>query len=582
MDAPKLKDTFHGSHQFLTPLRRDGLIALAAVAAHLLYLLVAQMGRGHFGFPLDDAWIYQTYARNLARAGQWAFVAGVPSSGSTSVLWTLIVLPGHLLPFDPCLWTQAMGLLMLAALGLGAARLFPTSSLRLSLAVGLAAALEWHLAWAAASGMETALFAALLMWFWVWVRRRNPAVRGQRWQDGLWLGVWGGMLLLARPEGVLAAGVAGTYGLLKRGRLIDKVRWVALAAVGFALLLVPFLALNLSTSGTLWPNTFYAKQTEYAVLWQVPYLRRLFDQVAAAFVGPQVVLAPALAVEIVRLARRRPFNWAEALPLGWVLLHWALYAARLPVTHQHGRYAIPTVPLVVAYGVRGMVSIIKPRAQQGMVRVGSLTWLLAVVALFPLFLAALGAPAYAQDVDFIEMEMVATARWLAEHTTPDAVIAAHDIGALGYFAPRPLVDLAGLVSPDVLPYMHDADALHAYILASGAEYLVIFPAWSETYARLVARPAYFPIWSAAEQANYRPLSNLGPMTVYEVRRVGDFPRRAGLTPQPPLHAVERGSYPHPRPLSQRERGASLIPAPFSAASLGGLSPHTPPCRCGRG
>jgi len=31
----------------------------------------------------------------------------------------------------------------------------------------------------------------------------------------------------------------------------------------------------------------------------------------------------------------------------------------------------------------------------------------------------------------------------------DDLIAAHDIGAIGYFAPRPILDLAGLISPDV-------------------------------------------------------------------------------------------------------------------------------------
>ena len=40
------------------------------------------------GFPLDDAWIHQTYARNLARSGQLAFVHGVPSAGSTAPLWS--------------------------------------------------------------------------------------------------------------------------------------------------------------------------------------------------------------------------------------------------------------------------------------------------------------------------------------------------------------------------------------------------------------------------------------------------------------------------------------------------------------
>jgi len=36
-----------------------------------------------FGFPLDDAWIHQTYARNLGLSGMMAFTPGEPSAGST-------------------------------------------------------------------------------------------------------------------------------------------------------------------------------------------------------------------------------------------------------------------------------------------------------------------------------------------------------------------------------------------------------------------------------------------------------------------------------------------------------------------
>ena len=72
-------------------LRRDGLIALAALLAVTGMLLYVRMTQGVWGFPLDDGWIYQTYARNLARTGQWAFVSGVPSTGSTSVWWTLLL-----------------------------------------------------------------------------------------------------------------------------------------------------------------------------------------------------------------------------------------------------------------------------------------------------------------------------------------------------------------------------------------------------------------------------------------------------------------------------------------------------------
>ena len=36
-----------------------------------------------FGFPLDDAWIHQTYARNLGLRGMMAFSPDELSTGST-------------------------------------------------------------------------------------------------------------------------------------------------------------------------------------------------------------------------------------------------------------------------------------------------------------------------------------------------------------------------------------------------------------------------------------------------------------------------------------------------------------------
>ena len=511
----------------LSPRLRDGLIILACVAAQALYLLLTRYGYHRFGFPLDDAWIYQTYARNLAQSGQWAFIPGVPSTGSTSVLWTLILAPGHLLPLDPRWWTHFAGLLTLIATALGAARLLEDEedSLPVSLAVGLAVAVEWHLVWAAASGMETGLFAALLVWFWVWLRRHDPVGTAHHWRNGLALGLWGGLLMLTRPEGVLALGVAGLYGLFRPGRLTARLRWGLAAGLGFMLLLLPFFGLNVAVSGTPWPNTFYAKQTEYAPLWARPYPLRLLDQAAISVVGAQVLLLPGLLFELWNRLRRRPPEWSALIPWVWGIAHWALYAARLPVTYQHGRYAIPVVPLLVIYGVRGAARLARPHAPQRLIRLASLSWLLSAAALFPLMAGVLGAPAYARDVTFIEDEMVATALWVTENTPPDAVLAAHDIGALGYFAPRPLLDLAGLVSPDVIPFMLDPARLAAYIVEGGADYLIVFPHWNDAYEALVADPRFCPVWSTAERgvSSSLPPSGLGPMTVYEVRAANGCP-----------------------------------------------------------
>jgi hypothetical protein len=100
----------------------------------------------------------------------------------------------------------------------------------------------------------------------------------------------------------------------------------------------------------------------------------------------------------------------------------------------------------------------------------------------------LGARAYASDVAFIQGEMVATARWLEHHVTPGALIAVHDIGAIGYFTPRPLLDLAGLVTPDVIPFMTDEARLVEFMQQQGADYVVFFPDWSDAYRRMARDP----------------------------------------------------------------------------------------------
>jgi len=53
----------------------------------------------------------------------------------------------------------------------------------------------------------------------------------------------------------------------------------------------------------------------------------------------------------------------------------------------------------------------------------------------------------------------------------------HDIGAIGYFTQNPLIDLAGLVTPDVVPFIRDETRLAGYLDAANAEYLITFPSW---------------------------------------------------------------------------------------------------------
>jgi hypothetical protein len=505
----------------LTPQLRDTLIAAACIVAQATYLIVARLGFDQFGFPLDDAWIFQTYARSLVGGGGWAFVPGQPSTGSTSMLWTPLIVPAYFAHLDPLWWTHLLGLLTLIVAALGAARFFGDEANLTSLVIGLAVAFDWHLVWAAASGMETGLFAALVIWFWVWLRRRAAGEDFFAWRGGLMLGVWGGVLMLARPEGVLLLAVGGLAGLLRPGKMEARLRWGLMAGLGFLSILAPFVLLNASINGSPWPNTFAAKQTEYAALRLLPYPVRFLAQMAASFVGMQILLIPGLLFAVWEDVRRKPIDWLSVAPLVWVILHWALYAARLPVTYQHGRYAIPTIPILVIVGVRGMLRLARLDDPRRLSRLLSLTWVAAALLLSPLFMGVLGAPAYGRDVTFIESEMVTAARWLDAHTPPDAVIAAHDIGALGYYAPREIVDLAGLISPSVVPFMTEPDRLLDFVLENDADYLVVFPRWSAAYQAMVDDPRLCRVWGTDQNEGYvENPSGTGPMTVYAVDSAG--------------------------------------------------------------
>src|SRR5512133_2117906 len=101
--------------RLLLPRRLPWVLLIGAVLSVAGYLLTSGRTYG-IGFPLDDAWIHQTYARNLAQYGQWAFFPGQPSAGSTAPLWSALLALGDLLHLGPYIWAYLVGGLSLFGL----------------------------------------------------------------------------------------------------------------------------------------------------------------------------------------------------------------------------------------------------------------------------------------------------------------------------------------------------------------------------------------------------------------------------------------------------------------------------------
>jgi hypothetical protein len=488
----------------LTALRRVPPVVLyfaLAIIAGLVYLAASRAG-GFVGFPLDDAWIHQTYARNLASTGEFAFVAGQPSAGSTSPLWTALLAVGYLLRIDYHLWAYSLGVGLLAVNAWLVHRLvlrwwpFATPA---AIAAGLFIVLEWHLVWAAVSGMETLLFCAGVLLVLV---LPVPAFAGVA-------GFVTGLAVLARPDAIILLPFLLARIVLKRksGKPADAIGPPVVALLGFATVFVPYLLFNRALSGSVWPNTFYAKQAEYAILVKAPLLYRLAAAGMLPFVGAQVLLLPGIAAAIWRGWRER--HWELLLAAGWCLVFAGAYAVRLPVVYQHGRYLIPTIPVWIALGAGGVFALLRLSAASWLPRVVSRVWLAALAMLGIVFWGQ-GAIAYQHDVQFIESEMVATAHWVNANTPTGALVAAHDIGALGYFGGRRLLDLAGLVSPEVVPFIRDEARLRQWLNVRRADYLVTFPGW---YPSLAAAPESHLVFTTA--APYGPSQGGENISIYQ-------------------------------------------------------------------
>jgi hypothetical protein len=286
-----------------------------------------------------------------------------------------------------------------------------------------------------------------------------------------------GLSVWVRPDGLTLLGPILFTALFAEGSWEHRSSAIGKTLLGFGALFFPYLLFNLALSGNPMPNTFYAKQAEYEAFWlSKTFLDRVMEYLWPILASPFLALIPGAIRWLVKSIHSR--NWGTLASLLWVLGYFAIYFARLPA-YQHGRYIIPALPVIYLWGVLGFFELI---ALPGLNKRIVALWQITLVFLTLAF-EFIGARQNAYDVFWIESEMVTTAKWVQQNIPPDARLAVHDIGALGYYVQNPLVDMAGLITPEVVPFIRDEAHLAEYLDANLVDYLIAFPG---LYPRLTA------------------------------------------------------------------------------------------------
>lgn len=460
------------------------VIALVALLAVLFYVAMSA-AVFRVGFPLDDAWIHLTYARNFAEHGEWAFRLGETSAGSTAPLWTFLLSLGYFLRLAPYAWAFFLGWLALTALGISAetaARKLVESYTSQIPWVGMFFVLAWHLTWSAVSGMETLLHGLL-----IFVVLASLMAGTRRY---LALSALVGLSVWVRPDGLTLLGPLFLTALLTEKTWLARGKAFMKIGFGFGALFLFYLLFNLALSGNPMPNTFYAKQAEYGAFWlSKPFGERIVDYLLPILASPFLALIPGAALWLKKMISAR--NWGALAGAVWFFGYVAIYFMRLPA-YQHGRYIIPALPILYLWGMLGFLEFIYNMKSNARI---VLLWK-NLVAVLSIAFCVVGASQNAQDVKWVEMQMVETAKWVRQNIPPDALLAVHDIGAIGYFTENPLLDLAGLVNPEVIPFIRDEAKLAKYLDVKSADYLITLPAF---YPSLTS--AKEPVFIGGEQAD---------------------------------------------------------------------------------
>ncbi len=483
-------------------VRGDLTLALAALVPLILFSFQEWRIAGGTGFPLDDSWIHLHFARNLAEGAGFAYNPGRPVAGSTAPLWTLLIAAGVAIGGSPLWVAKALGVATTLASALLARRLALALSgeASLGLLAGLGTLSLGRMAWGSLSGMEVGLAAMLV------TGALLAHVREQEWIAAL----LSGLAVLSRPETVLMV------PLLLLARPLTGARVVGFLGV-VALLVAPSVAFSLATVGTPVPATAAAK-IEGGLLglltgaregWQDALVRRPTE-----FMGewvsllwedhPLLPFTIPIGLVVLWRGRGRSLIWPAALlllhPLGMALL-----APYRGPTFQEGRYSTHLAPLAVVAAVVGLSwAAGRGRCLKRWAPVVYL--LLAVLWLWPASLR------YAGAVGEINAMQVHLGRWVERNLPKNARLALNDVGAITYFSRREVVDLMGLVTPEVIPYRREGDAgVLRFLERQCPDYLIIFPSWFPALSAMADR--FTPLYQV-KLGEARVVGG-NPMVVYE-------------------------------------------------------------------
>lgn len=459
------------------------LIALLGVVLSLSWLFRDSI--------IDDGYIYLRVVDNILAGHGWVFNAGERVNPCTSIPYTLLLALIRLFcrsPITTILTGFGIGLLGLSCIQYWAFRGWDRT-----LGFVIALVSIWEPILFRSVGMETTVFLACVV---------GSALAFQR--KAQWTcGVLSGLAALNRPEGLaLIVLLSILQAIGKRGSFKS-------AQIGFLAAVIPWLVFSQLYFGSLMSNSILAKAEQVQVAsmafhtsWGIVFLHRMWIPVITLILS---AIGVAVALSDIRKGR---FYGAIVILFGLIQ---AMAYAILRAPFNYRWYFAPAnlaINMSVIFAGAFLMDRLRARFQPPQGSSASL-WNLGTALACLLLVSRLGAAPFEVPSPYESQNYVMIGRWIDNHTSPNENVACMEIGYIGFYSQRPIVDMAGLIHPQSLGALRNLDLSWWFNTTNPpAMVLIHAPIWPGEPS-----PYWGPLWKTFGQKYHRVL-RIGSVAVY--------------------------------------------------------------------
>lgn len=392
----------------------------------------------HWAFTNDDSFIFFRYAENLANGHGLVYNSGIPSEGFTSPAWMYLLAFGATAEFSTLQLAKiagaTCGAITILMMILTARRLSDDTRV-IFLTALFVTTCQILQAWIP-SGMDTALFMAWLStWTYVLVSRPRGVVFALLL---IAAGVW------IRPEAYFVSLIGLIWLLYSRRDDIRSGRCAAIAGTALLAMALPFVWRHLAF-GEFFPTTFFAK-SDRTIRSGMGFLFTAINGY-----GPAIW---ALALAGLWQARRS-MTWAGLTTLA--ITGYVIWVGGDVLIQRFSLWWLPFLVVGLTYGFRlpALNRVIDSRAIFVL-----LACLLAAQELHRMYCVT-RALSENDGYVYVSANGIHTAeadapigRYLGKNGRVTDTVVTDNIGAIGYYSGMVIMDVNGLVDPEIAELIH--------------------------------------------------------------------------------------------------------------------------------